>query len=155
MKTKYVFTFFPTKSLLIALQGKKMLKLLLAFFLATNVLSLWGQAITQTIGIDALNDFIPLHSDKIVTAEILPEVDVEAALAEDILNGIEIPRFAVKIPTFFTKIDGDLEIRGSKTIWKAAFKSVGAISLNFQFTDLALPDGSQLFIYKSCSSLSC
>lgn len=127
---------------------------LLFFLLLLNIPKIRSQAVTHVVSNSGtLMAFIPLHSDKIVPTEVLPSVDVAAALAEDALNGIEAPRFAVKIPTFFAKSDGDVEIRGSKAIWKATFRSTGAVSLNFQFKDLKLPESAQLFIYNRSNTM--
>lgn len=104
-----------------------------------------SQVPTVVLNGNSITDFIPLHSEKYVEPTLLPEVDITTVLAEDAANGVEIPRFGVKISTTISKTDGETEDYGSFIIWKKSFAALGAKSLNFEFTDLDLPDGAEMY----------
>ncbi len=114
---------------------------------------LFSQVRTTVLNGTSLTDFIPLHSDAPIDPIYLPSVDVEAALLEDSIKGIQAPRFGVKVPMDATKTDGVVEEKGAYLVWRIAFKSIGAVSLNFQFADLFLPTGSLLYVYNKQGSM--
>jgi hypothetical protein len=101
----------------------------------------------------SIEDFIPLHSEKYVEPTLLPEVDIAAVLAEDAANGVEIPRFGIKIPTLISKTDGEAEHYGGFIIWKKSFAAHDAKSLNLELTDLYLPDGATMYVYNSTETM--
>lgn len=73
-------------------------------------------------------------------------VDIEGTLEEDRRNNRQIPRFGVKVKTEFTLKDGNFYEIADLVVWKILIESPGATSLNFQFTDLKLPEGSKMYI---------
>lgn len=126
--------------------------LLLVFCFAFSHISI-SQVPTVVLEGEPISDFILFHSEKIVDATVLPHVDIAAALAEDSAKGVEIPRFGVKIPTTISENDGDVEEFGNFIIWKKSFFSRNAKSLNFEFTELNLPDGAQMYVYNSSETM--
>jgi len=126
--------------------------LLLVFCFAFSHISI-SQVPTVVLEGEPISDFILFHSEKIVDATVLPHVDIAAALAEDSAKGVEIPRFGVKIPTTISKNDGDVEEFGNFIIWKKSFFYRNAKSLNFEFTELNLPDGAQMYVYNSSETM--
>ncbi|MCY7328903.1 MAG: hypothetical protein LH618_10170, partial [Saprospiraceae bacterium] len=78
---------------------------------------------------------------------LLPEVDVEAALLADREAGIQIPRFAVQIPTNFSKSDGVTEEFYGKIVWKMGFHSIGATGLNFKLAEVNLPEEAEIYLF--------
>ena len=142
-----------SRSLLSPKKTKIIARPILVFLFVLFGFFLWGQVPATVLNGHDLGDFIPLHSEKTVVSKRLPPVDVEAALREDSINGIEIPRFGVKIPAYFSKDDGDVEEFGNKIIWKIAFLSEGAVSLNLQLNHLALPEGSRMYLYDKAGTM--
>jgi hypothetical protein len=113
----------------------------------------FSQVPTVVLNGNSIADFIPLHSEKYVEPALLPEVDIAAVLAEDLANGVEIPRFGIKIPTAVSKNDGEAENYGGFIIWKKSFTAPDAKSLNFEFTDLFLPDGARMYVYNATETM--
>ncbi|MCW5921855.1 MAG: trypsin-like peptidase domain-containing protein [Saprospiraceae bacterium] len=112
-----------------------------------------SQVPTVVLNGNSITDFIPLHSEKYVEPKLLPEVDIAAVLAEDLANGVEIPRFGIKIPTSVSKNEGEAENNGGFIIWKKSFTAPDAKSLNFEFTDLELPEGAKIYVYNSIETM--
>lgn len=109
----------------------------------------FGQVPTVVLNGASIDKFIPFHSREYVQPTVLPDVDIQAVLAEDAKNGIEIPRFGVKMRTSVSKFEGEIIEFKTQIIWKKSFYALKAKSLNFEFTGLNLPLGAQIYIYDS------
>ncbi len=103
-----------------------------------------GTPISFTLGEKSLTQNVPM--------QVMPYVDVDALKAEDIVldQRKDIPwRFgqnievAIDVKTMGTKD----ELFDGGTLWRIDIVSPGALSLNFQFDNFQIPEGSTLFIY--------
>jgi len=116
--------------------------------------NLHGQVRTTFLDVDRrISDVIPYHITEIPEAKTLPPVDIEGTLEEDRRNNRTIPRFGVRVGTDFSTDDGAFYERGNLVVWKIAIQSPGATSLNFQFSNLNLPQDAQMFIYNLAENM--
>jgi len=82
----------------------------------------------------------------------LQKVDVDALKAEDANDDLSAPkpwRFGYELSVnhdFMTHGEWTTLDNGDK-IWRISYKSNGATSLNFMFTEFYLPEGTKLFVY--------
>lgn len=74
-------------------------------------------------------------------------VNVDSVLEQDAINGFGGNRFGIKNPMELTIEDGTFHDFGNYSVWRMPVYSQNAKSLNFLFTNLNLPEGSQMFIY--------
>lgn len=88
------------------------------------------------------NDDIPVYK--------LPNVDVDALKAEDVVND-KLPkpwRFGYKHAVNYGLNDGEwVELENGDKIWRIKFESKGALSLNVIFDEFYIPEGGILTIY--------
>ena len=96
---------------------------------------------------EKIYDYVPWYFLQTPEAESLPPIDVQAVLEQDALDSTVTARFGIKEPMGLTKEDGTFYTFGNYAVWKLKIRSENAKSLNFEFSDLNLPDGSRMFIY--------
>jgi lysyl endopeptidase len=107
-----------------------------------------GQVFKRVIRGEGLERIIPYHIPKEDNPILrLPQLYIDSVLQQDVQNGNTKYRFGVGHRLNFTKSDGAVSQISSYTIWKMGFESEGATSLNFQFDNFNLPEGSMAFIY--------
>lgn len=114
-----------------------------------------GQVRTTVFGDgQSIEGIVPYYqSNDAIESILLPEVDVEAVLQADREAGIEIPRFAVKISTNFSKADGITKEYAGQTVWKIEFRSAGATALNFEMDDLNLPEEAEMYVFNKAGDM--
>ena len=131
-------------------ENKKRLALLLVICLFGTFLgnSLSAQVFTRILNEnEQISEFIPWHFDTSPHSIALPKLDIEAVLEEDERQHVRTPRFGVKAPMNLDKNDGEFFTFGNYTVWKLKISSAEAQSLNFEFSNLNLPEGSEMFIH--------
>ncbi len=82
----------------------------------------------------------------------MPEVDVEAYLAEDMRDGKDVPyRFGAPIDVHYDlNNSGTWETLADGTkLWRLKITSNGAYSLNLLYDEFWLPEGGRLFLYNA------
>lgn len=90
-----------------------------------------------------------------VSVKRMPPVDVEKLHKEDLeMRGEDVPfRFGYGFDTFFYFDDGIWEELDNGRLWTIIIESENALSLNFVFDNLYLPDGAYLNIYNQDKSI--
>lgn len=94
----------------------------------------------------SMEEVIPFPINENYPVYLQPKVDFDKVLAQDILEGSSIPRFAVRVEQNYTVKDGKQWQIGNMLIWQIGFSSPEASSLNFLMSGLNLPDGAEMFI---------
>jgi lysyl endopeptidase len=130
-------------------------RLILILLLAGGLI-VGGKAISQASASAYDQQAQPVSStpqplDAVETVE-MPSVDVPALLAEDETRRAEglPPRFAQPIPENITPWNQGTwdTLPNGSSIWRLRVQSVGALSLNFGFSQYHMPEGGSLTIYK-------
>lgn len=95
--------------------------------------------------------FTKTHIADVVPVAVMPAVDVEALLAEDVIDKASNEPFR-----FGIDIDVDLsldnagkwsDLKGGDRVWRVGIKSDGAYSLNLIFSEFYMPEGASMFVY--------
>lgn len=131
----------------------KLISFFLGVIFAITSIALKGQVPTVVLNGTDIKEFIPFHNGKSPSPNILPDVDVQAALDEDAAAGIEIPRFGVKIPVSISKKNGEIEEHGDFVVWKVSFFAEKAKSLNLEFAKVFLPEEAEMYVYNNEESM--
>ncbi|HEX2898032.1 MAG TPA: serine protease, partial [candidate division Zixibacteria bacterium] len=87
-----------------------------------------------------------------VQSVTMPEVDVEAYMAEDLRDGKDVPyRFGAPIDVHYDLDNsGTWETLADGTkLWRLKITSTGAYSLNLLYDEFWLPEGGRLFLYNA------
>jgi len=115
-------------------------------FLTKNLLQ--AQVFTRILGEkEKIETYLPWYFSEKPDSIIAPPVDVQATLAQDEIDSLDLPRFGIKESIGLNEQDGTFFEFGNYFVWKLRIHSDGAKSLNFEFTNLHLPEGSEMFIY--------
>ena len=126
----------------------------LFFFLP---LLLFGQVRTNVVNVaagESLENYIPHHENTpLDEVQLMPPVDVAAALAAHDSAGRQAQLYGVPILVDLSKADGDTTDLGGIIIWRLSIRSNEAVSLNFHLSDLSLPLGSELYIYNQAGTM--
>jgi lysyl endopeptidase len=106
---------------------------------------------TRILGVDQkVENIIPYHSLWEPKFEILlPDVDFDAALAEDKAKNFQPYRYGVRSDVDYFKSDGHSYKIGDYKIWRISFKSTNASSLNFHLQNLVIPEGGMMYVYNN------
>lgn len=96
---------------------------------------------------EKIYDYIPWYFLEEPLGESLPPIDINTVLEQDALDSTITSRFGIKAPMGLTKENGAFYPFGNYSVWKLKIYSKGAKSLNFEFSELNLPPGSQMFIH--------
>lgn len=111
------------------------------------------QVPTYVLKDQKMENLIPYHLNSEIQPSMLPEVNVKDALEEDIKNGRTIPRFGIKVHTDLSEKDGQIIKYGKIVVWRKSIKGSNAVSLNFVFTNLILPEGAEMYIYNKSETM--
>jgi hypothetical protein len=85
-----------------------------------------------------------------VPEQVMPVVNVAAALAEDVTTKPGAPlRFALTHDVKITLDQGQWETVGDTALWRLKVTSAGARNLNLGFTTFEMPEGGALYLYPS------
>ncbi|WP_236977912.1 trypsin-like peptidase domain-containing protein [Membranihabitans maritimus] len=115
---------------------------------------LHAQVRTTILGTEKnISEMIPGYTAEQPEAITLPRVDVAKVLEEDREQGRRLPRFGIKIPAGLTEKDGQWYEQGRTAVWKMRFYSRRAAALNFQFTDVNMPEGSEMWLYSEARNM--
>lgn len=112
-----------------------------------------AQVVTTILKDQKIEEIIPWHIGLEPVRKELPPVDVEKVLEEDIRNGDKQYRYGIPVSTDYNTKDGHFYDFGDLLIWKIAFHSKDATSLNFLFSAFNLPDNAEMFIYDKTSKM--
>ena len=93
-----------------------------------------------------ISNFLPLSKNTIVKK--MPAFDLARMRIEDAeMEGLDVPyRFGKGFDVTYTLSDGLWQDVETGRVWTMAFESEGALSLNYIFDNMYLPDGACLFI---------
>ena len=120
-------------------------------------LLLFGQVRTNVVNVaagESLENYIPYHENTpLDNVQLMPPVDVAAALAAHDSAGRQAQLYGVPILVDLSKADGDTTDLGGIIIWRLSIRSNEAVSLNFHLSDLSLPLGSELYIYNQAGTM--
>ncbi len=123
------------------------MKSFLIFVILLLTISLGAQVNTSIIKEKDFQEHVKGHVVGDLIEHQLPKPEIEKILREDEKEENRIPRFAVKIPISFSVKEGAFFETNSSISWKIAFYAQEATSLNFQFAELDLPEGAEMYIY--------
>lgn len=127
---------------------KKIVMLLFIMITYNSLSFVNGQVTTRFLKERSkIEDIIDNHYSDNQVSKKLVTPNIQATLHEDERLGKTIPRFAIEIATSFTKDDGVFYDNGNTINWKIAIYSQGATSLSIRFSNLNLPQYSQMFLY--------
>lgn len=95
---------------------------------------------------NVLPDYI-FHKQDGITIK-MPAFDLEKMRKEDAeVEGMDVPyRFGKGFDVSYTLSDGLWQVVNGGRLWTLTFESEGAISLNYIFENMYLPDGARLYI---------
>lgn len=133
---------------------KRLMHLFLFFGATFSVVH--SQVLTQYCSKGEVSSLgVKVKKDVLSTAIELPTLDVRKLLKEDEeIRSADIPyRFGYGFEVDYTLDDGVWERQESGRLWSLTFKSNGALSLNFIFSDFSLPDGAYVNIINSEESI--
>ncbi len=121
----------------------------LIFTLLLFNLNLSAQVKTRILGKEQLlENLIPYHlENEPINFIDLPNVDIEAVLEEDKARKEPFNRFGIGIKVNYSEEDGPVHQMGEYTVWRMAFQSDNAASLNLQFKDVDFPEGTMMYIF--------
>lgn len=103
---------------------------------------------------ESLEDFIPHYTGEMPQAYQLPDVDVEKAKQEDERAPKGIFRFGISSEVQVPASAGEfVEIDRQTVQWQMVFQSPGALSLNFNMSEVNLPEGSEMYVYSPLSKM--
>jgi hypothetical protein len=115
-------------------------------FMAPNFLQ--GQVFTRILGPgENIYDYLPWYFNEKPGQKIVPYIDVQAVLTQDSIEGSQLQRLGIRQSLDWDINQGTFYQFGNYHIWKLAARSQGAKTLGFKFTNLVLPQGSEMFIY--------
>lgn len=115
-------------------------------FLTKNLLQ--AQVFTRILGEkEKIETYLPWYFSEKPDSIIAPPVDVQTTLAQDEIDSLEFPRFGIKESIDLNETNGTFFEFGNYFVWKLRIHSNEAKSLNFEFTNIHLPEGSEMFIY--------
>lgn len=114
----------------------------------------YAQVITRQLSAEEnFEKYILWYSQEAPVAYELQPVDVAATLTIDMETGVQFYRFGIKQEMNLGKSAGTLYEYGNFKVWKIVIQAEGAKSLNFELTNLHLPDDCQMFIYSTLSKM--
>ncbi len=128
-----------------------MKKLILLYFFFTIIYTSFSQKVDSEIPVSWTKDFKEQNKSEI-TPIVLSELDLEAIIAEDIINDLDksLPwRYGISRPLLLDfENDGEwTTLPSGGRIWRIAIKSPDAINLSINFNDFHLPSGARLHLY--------
>ena len=107
-----------------------------------------GQVFTRILGPEEnIYDYLPWYFSEKPGQKIVPYIDVQSVLSQDSIEGRQFQRLGIRRSLDWDKNQGTFYQFGNYHIWKLAARSQGAKTLGFKFTNLVLPQGSEMFVY--------